>query len=59
MSATVGGKTATAPVASTDGSNATATISGTALKAGTGRWREVHPAVWLVAVLFTLRYALE
>lgn len=36
VSATVGGKTATAPVASTDGSNATATISGTALKAGTG-----------------------
>jgi len=28
------------------------------LKAGTGRWREVHPAVWLVAVLFALRYAL-
>ena len=29
------------------------------LKAGTGRWREVHPAVWLVASLFVLRYALE
>jgi AGZA family xanthine/uracil permease-like MFS transporter len=29
------------------------------LKAGTGRWREVHPAVWLVAGLFVLRYALE
>ncbi|RMH87746.1 NCS2 family permease [Lysobacter pythonis] len=28
------------------------------LKAGTGRWREVHPAVWLVAALFVLRYAL-
>ena len=34
-------------------------IAYAALKAGTGRWREVHPAVWLVAVLFTLRYALE
>ena len=29
------------------------------LKAGTGKWRQVHPAVWLVAVLFALRYALE
>jgi len=29
------------------------------LKAGTGRWRDVHPAVWLVAGLFVLRYALE
>ncbi|KRG76004.1 guanine permease [Stenotrophomonas ginsengisoli] len=29
------------------------------LKAGTGKWRDVHPAVWLVAALFTLRYALE
>ncbi len=28
------------------------------LKAGTGKWRQVHPAVWLVAVLFALRYAL-
>jgi len=28
------------------------------LKAGTGRWRQVHPAVWLVALLFALRYAL-
>ena len=28
------------------------------LKAGTGRWREVHAAVWLVATLFILRYAL-
>ncbi|MDO5610375.1 MAG: NCS2 family permease [Pseudomonadota bacterium] len=28
------------------------------LKAGTGRWREVHPAVWLVAGLFVLRYGL-
>jgi len=28
------------------------------LKAGTGRWREVHAAVWLVAGLFVLRYAL-
>ena len=28
------------------------------LKLGTGRWREVHPAVWLVAGLFILRYAL-
>ncbi|KAG0955127.1 hypothetical protein G6F31_012949 [Rhizopus arrhizus] len=26
-------------------------IAYAALKAGTGRWREVHPAVWLVAVL--------
>ncbi|MER2178271.1 MAG: NCS2 family permease, partial [Stenotrophomonas maltophilia] len=34
-------------------------IAYAALKAGTGRWREVHPAVWLVAVLFVLRYALE
>jgi len=30
-----------------------------ALKAGTGRWREVHPAVALVAGLFVLRYVLE
>lgn len=28
------------------------------LKAGTGKWRQVHPAVWLVAMLFALRYAL-
>jgi len=34
-------------------------IAYAALKAGTGRWREVHPAVWLVAVLFVLRFALE
>jgi len=34
-------------------------IAYAALKAGTGRWREVHPAVWLVAGLFVLRYALE
>jgi AGZA family xanthine/uracil permease-like MFS transporter len=34
-------------------------IAYAALKAGTGRWREVHPAVWLVATLFVLRYALE
>ena len=29
------------------------------VKAGTGKWRGVHPAVWLVALLFALRYALE
>jgi AGZA family xanthine/uracil permease-like MFS transporter len=34
-------------------------IAYAALKAGTGRWREVRPAVWLVAGLFVLRYALE
>ncbi|MCE7032745.1 NCS2 family permease [Lysobacter sp. GX 14042] len=34
-------------------------ISYAALKAGTGRWREVHPAVWVVAGLFVLRFALE
>ncbi|WMJ67797.1 NCS2 family permease [Stenotrophomonas sp. 24(2023)] len=34
-------------------------IAYAALKAGTGRWRDVHPAVWLVAGLFVLRYALE
>ena len=34
-------------------------IAYAALQAGTGRWREVHPAVWLVASLFVLRYALE
>lgn len=28
------------------------------LKAGTGRWREVKPALWLVAGLFVLRFAL-
>ncbi|WP_141455661.1 NCS2 family permease [Pseudoxanthomonas sp. z9] len=33
-------------------------IAYAALKLGTGRWREVHPAVWLVAGLFILRYAL-
>lgn len=34
-------------------------IAYAALKAGTGKWRDVHPSVWLVAVLFALRYALE
>ena len=34
-------------------------ISYAVLKAGTGRWREVHPAVWVVAGLFILRYVLE
>lgn len=34
-------------------------ISYAVLKAGTGRWREVHPAVWVVAALFILRYVLE
>ncbi len=29
-----------------------------ALKLGTGRAREVHPAMWLVAGLFVLRFAL-
>ena len=29
------------------------------LKAGTGKWRDVHSSVWIVAVLFALRYALE
>lgn len=29
------------------------------LKAGTGKWRDVHPSVWIVAVLFALRYSLE
>jgi len=29
------------------------------LKAGTGRWREARPALWLVAGLFVLRFALE
>lgn len=29
------------------------------LKAGTGRWRDVHPAVWVVAALFVLRFWLE
>lgn len=33
-------------------------IAYAALKLGTGRFREVHPAVWLVAALFVLRYAL-
>ncbi|MGN6224462.1 NCS2 family permease [Pseudoxanthomonas sp.] len=33
-------------------------IAYAALKLGTGRWREAHPAVWLVAGLFILRYAL-
>lgn len=33
-------------------------ITHAVLKAGTGRWREVHPAVWLVAIMFVLRYAL-
>lgn len=33
-------------------------IAYAALKLGTGRLREVHPAVWLVAGLFVLRYAL-
>ena len=34
-------------------------IAYAALKAGTGRWREVRPALWLVAGLFVLRFALE
>ncbi|GGD34578.1 NCS2 family permease [Pseudoxanthomonas indica] len=34
-------------------------IAYAALKLGTGRWREVHPAVWLVSALFVLRYALS
>ena len=34
-------------------------IAYAALKLGTGRWREVHPAVWLVSGLFVLRYALS
>lgn len=34
-------------------------ISYAVLKAGTGRWREVHPAVWVVAGLFVLRYVLD
>ena len=34
-------------------------ISHAVLKAGTGRWREVHPAVWVVAGLFVLRFGLE
>lgn len=33
-------------------------IAYAAMKLGTGRMREVHPAVWLVAGLFVLRYAL-
>ena len=28
------------------------------LKLGAGRWREVHPASWVIAALFVLRYAL-
>jgi AGZA family xanthine/uracil permease-like MFS transporter len=34
-------------------------IAYAALKLGTGRWREVHLAVWLVSGLFVLRYALS
>jgi AGZA family xanthine/uracil permease-like MFS transporter len=34
-------------------------VSYAALKLGTGRWREAHPAAWLVAGLFVLRFALE
>ena len=34
-------------------------IAYAALKAGTGRWREARPALWLVAGLFVLRFALE
>ncbi|MYZ44426.1 NCS2 family permease [Schauerella aestuarii] len=32
-------------------------ISYVVLKTATGRMREIHPATWLVAVLFVLRYA--
>ncbi|MFJ1298655.1 NCS2 family permease [Pseudomonadota bacterium AL_CKDN230030165-1A_HGKHYDSX7] len=32
-------------------------ISYVVLKAATGRWRQIHPATWLVAVLFVIRYA--
>ena len=32
-------------------------ISYALIKAGTGRWREVHPATWLVAALFMIRFA--
>jgi AGZA family xanthine/uracil permease-like MFS transporter len=34
-------------------------ISHAVLKTCTGRAREVHPAVWLVALLFIMRYAFE
>jgi len=34
-------------------------VSYAALKLGTGRWREAHPAAWLIAGLFVLRFALE
>lgn len=29
------------------------------LKLGSGRWREAHPAAWLIAGLFVLRFVLE
>lgn len=32
-------------------------ISYAVLKALTGRWREVHPAAWIVAALFIIRFA--
>ncbi|MEQ4575505.1 MAG: NCS2 family permease [Gammaproteobacteria bacterium] len=30
-----------------------------ALKLGAGRWREVHPASWVITALFVLRHALQ
>jgi AGZA family xanthine/uracil permease-like MFS transporter len=32
-------------------------ISYALIKAGTGKWSEVHPATWLVAALFMIRFA--
>lgn len=29
------------------------------LKAITGRWRDVHPATWIIALLFVIRFILE
>jgi AGZA family xanthine/uracil permease-like MFS transporter len=33
-------------------------LSYSVLKIGAGRWREVHPATWLVSALFVVRFAL-
>lgn len=34
-------------------------ISYAVLKTGTGNWREVHPATWMIALLFIVRFIIE
>lgn len=34
-------------------------ISYVVLKTCTGKWRDVHPATWVIAALFILRFVIE